>query len=102
MSATREQVVEYIRCKGHHGATFSDIQRFICNLNGLDFNEKKMAPVWNPTRQTIQDRLVRRYRGYWCTNLCGLSSPYSPKRVGILEKYCVKKPNGHYVLKTNI
>lgn len=101
MSATREQVIEYLRCKGLDGATFSEIQRFVCSLNGLDYDEKVPGLVWNSATKTLQERPVRRYRGYWCTNLCGLSSPYS-KREGILQKYCVKMPNKHYVLKENL
>jgi hypothetical protein len=97
MSATRAQVVEYLRAKGNAGASFSEIQRYVCSLNGLDYNSMVLKPVWNG--KEVVKRMVRQYRGYWCTNLCGLSSPYAKKRVGILEKYCVKKDNGRYVLK---
>jgi hypothetical protein len=83
---------------GLDGVSFSEIQRYICGLNGLDFDEMVIQPAWNSKTKTTENRPRRRWRGYWCTNLCGLSSP-DQHREGILEKYCIRIENGNYISK---
>jgi len=58
--------------KARNGMRYSDCQRFVCKLNGHDFDEKDSDGK-------------RRYRGFWCTNL-----------ISILKK-CKKVGNKYYL-----
>lgn len=62
------------------GLRFSEIQRLIVTMNGLDWEER--------------DRNGRRrYRGYWCDYLLGNTLARGP---GVLPKYCRKGKDGKY------
>lgn len=58
--------------KARNGMRYSDCQRFVCKLNGYDFDEKDSDGK-------------RKYRGFWCTNL-----------TSILKK-CKKVGNKYYL-----
>jgi hypothetical protein len=73
-----EQVLWFIGEAGSYGKSYSEIQEFICRLNGLDWNEK----AWNGRRKN---------RGIWSTNL---SCSYSG---GLLYRFCAKLA-GRWVL----
>lgn len=90
--ATTLDVVSFIT-NSENGKTFSEIQRFVCELNGRDYDQKEIQP-WS-------GKLVRVNRGYWCDNL--LSSNIDSQgniakhgRMGILTKYCYKHNKRYY------
>ena len=74
----REVVLNHIAKS--NGLTYGEIQRFIVEMNGLNYDEK--------TRYG-----QRRYRGYWNDYL--LDTIY---RVGLLNQYC-KKVGKLYFIK---
>lgn len=80
------QVLRFISrgTNGVNGVRFVDIQRYACEQNGLNFDER------------LPGTCQRRYRGYWCDYL--LSGGYPVFRPGLLSSYCDKLPNGRYVL----
>jgi hypothetical protein len=82
----KEAVINFIKAK-KSGRTFTEIQRFICDMNGLDFDEKH--PITG----------ARRYRGYWCTNLLGtgFNTWVSNSKPGILRENKITKINGKWV-----
>ena len=90
---TREQVLQHIAAHPE-GLRFVDIQRFVVENNGLNFDEKEPVRVWGPDGSVIGQKMVRRYRGYWCDNLCGNWM----RRQGILSEFCTKLPSGRYVV----
>lgn len=87
---TREAIATFIANAGRKGRKFTEIQRFICEKNGLDFEERRKIS-WHNTR------VRRRYRGYYCTNLLGLHG--CSERTGILEKCAVKKGDRYVYVK---
>ena len=70
--ATTPQILKFIAAKP---ATFGEIQRHICELNGLDYDEREQS-IWKraPTKT-----MPRRYRGYWCVNLRRILPLYCEK-----------------------
>lgn len=94
----RNAVLEYIRSKGEDGARFTDIQRFVVEMNGKNYDERESR--WDPVNKVVVEDAGtrRRYRGYWCVNLLGTA--FTPS--GILPKYCSKLSNGRYVLKEGV
>ena len=95
----RNAVLEFIRSKGPDGARFTDIQRFIVEMNGMDFDEMREENVWNSRNDMITKVMVRRWRGYWCTYLSGSRCN---RRPGILDAFCEKLPNGCWILKEGV
>ena len=83
----RDAILTFIGLSQLDGVSFSDIQRTVVTLNGLNYDE--MVP--QRPFDISPPRHFRRYRGYWCDYLCG--------KKGILRTYCDKKSNGRYVLK---
>lgn len=85
------QLLEFMAESG--GLRFSEIQRFIVELAGKDYDEMEQQSCWPrlPNGQ-LTKRTVRRWRGWWCTNLC-----YGPD--SILHKYCEKGPDNLWYLK---
>jgi len=80
--ATTAQVIDFLKSKGSQGAAYSEIQRFVVEANGRDYD--------------VRDSEGRRlYRGYWSNSLSG-SSTYG--KTGLLAEYCVKVGK-NYVLK---
>lgn len=103
---TKKQAVLGFIAESPTGRSFGEIQRFIVQLNGLNYDEFELVRDYNhfPT-QVHSGRTIeyvgpwkmnrrRRYRGYWCTNLVG--SHYG--REGILPAHC-NKVNGRYFIK---
>lgn len=95
MSKQRANVLAFIRCAGINGRTFGEIQRFICEMNGLDY-DKRVNEISNWERKTYVSK--RKYRGYWCTNLCGTGGTFTARREGILSKYCEKIGKKYYIM----
>ncbi len=103
---TKKQMILGFIAESSNGRTFGEIQRYIVELNGLNYDQFELVRDYNhfPTRvsrgQSIEYvgpwKMVRRrrYRGYWCTNLVG--SHYG--REGILAANC-NKINGRYLIK---
>ena len=101
----RDRVLDFIKKGGERGRSFTEIQRFVCRMNGIDWDEReKTVVVSTPLVPVVFDaNLVprrkprRRYRGYWCTNLLGgcESTGYRP---GILPRYCLRNGQGNWVL----
>jgi hypothetical protein len=67
---------------------YSEIQRFLCELNGLDYDQMTTEQVWKKApagsgRNYIctGEKQVRMYRGIWATNLSSGRDP-------ILRNYC--------------
>lgn len=63
------------------GATYSEIQRFICEMGGKDYNEMEWTEESNG--EYFVRTYSRRYRGIWSTNLSSGKDP-------ILKNYCAK------------
>ena len=94
------------------GMTFTEIQRFIVESNGLDFDKRIVVNPWE-VEAGKAPKHRRQYRGYWCDRLC-TSARYVVsynsyghafggwKPVpGILEKF-TDKIGKHYVLKPDV
>ena len=104
-------VLDFIRKGGERGRSFTEVQEFVCRMNGLDWNE--MAVAWAPDRfnettaagfrvkvpsTTFRTRKVRRYRGYWCSYLLNEAGwQGSSRRHGILPRYCRRNGLGRWV-----
>lgn len=54
------------------GAAYSDIQRFICELKGIDFDHR--------TLESWSGKMVRTNRGYYSTNIARWSKVYLTKK----------------------
>ena len=81
---TRQEVLAFI-AKHPEGLRFTDIQRFIVEWHGLDYDKIDSGIGWDGKKFKR-----RRYRGWWCDNLLGKgNSPYR-SRWGILNQYCVR------------
>lgn len=90
----RDKVLNFIREAGFSGRKFGEIQRFVCEMNGLDYDEMVFAREWfAPLRYgygvTVFQEFKRKYRGYWCNNLCGTD--------GILGQ-CFRNSSGKYIM----
>lgn len=79
-STKKFKVLQFIGSKGE--ARFNEIQRFICEMNGRDYDEFIKAPVYKGGK-IVKYLSKRRNRGYWVTTLC-----QGPK--AILTVYCQK------------
>jgi hypothetical protein len=88
---TRADIATFIANAGRKGRKFTEIQRFICEKNGLDFDERRKVS-WDTTK------IRRRYRGYYCTNLLGLHGCFE-QRTGILEKCSVRQGSQYIALQ---
>lgn len=86
----REAVIEFIRSKGPDGAMFSEIQRFIVESNGLNYDSYQ--PVYRNGQWQETEQGLRTWRGYWCDYF------YGPR--GMFRKYCKRHPRGRYVRYT--
>jgi hypothetical protein len=52
------------------GLRFTDLQRFIVELNGYDYDTFDLVRVWDSKYSRLKLARRRRYRGYWCDYLC--------------------------------
>lgn len=78
-----ERVLREIERRG--GMTFTEIQRFVCEMNGKDYDQ--MVDTWAGKK--------RRWRGYWCDYLIG-KNHWGRKYQGILNLFCVKGSDSRY------
>lgn len=79
----------------HNGVRFTEIQKFIVERAGRDWEKRERIPVYKYNRSTHRyvangSKQVRAYRGYWCTNLC--SGPDS-----VCRKYLAKRDGRWYL-----
>ena len=79
----------------HNGVRFGQMQRFICEISGLDYDQMEVVDVWardasKPNGWGGKKKTVRRFRGWWCTNLC-----YGEDAV--CRKYLAKKDGKWYL-----
>jgi hypothetical protein len=86
--ATTQQVTDHLK-KFPQGLTFTELQRFIVETNGLDYDEKDSTGR-------------RKYRGYWSEVLSASGTKYNgrfyePKPSFLLDK-CYKVDK-RYILK---
>jgi hypothetical protein len=91
------KILEFIE-DAKHGRTFSEIQEFIVTLNGRDWNDMTRC-AWNSLEESFRVPVNRRrYRGYYCTILLGGMHYHQ----GLLHTYCVKMPDGKWILSEDI
>lgn len=81
------QILEFV--SRHNGVRFTEIQKFICEISGLDWEKREVISTWKRDSQSGlwgrgPNKTVRAYRGWWCTNLC-----YGPDSV--CRKYLAKR-----------
>lgn len=64
-----EQIIAFVKASPT-GRRFSEIQRFVVELKGYNYDEMQDRVTWSKKHGT---RIVqaRRWRGYWCTYLLG-------------------------------
>jgi len=73
----------------------------VVELNGLNWDEKDDWFFKNlPPEHRIDRPVRRRYRGYWTDRLLG--GPFSSGGKGLLHTFCVKMPNGKWVLTEDL
>lgn len=75
------QILEFIGSKT--GVRYGDIQRFICEKQGKDYDLMVPATIYDRKTRSTKEIRVRRWKGIWGTNLC-----HGPN--ALLNKYCVK------------
>lgn len=83
------KVLEFIG--RHTGVRYSEIERFVCELSGFNYDEMISAWVWDSKSQDSKLCKVRRHKGIWGTNLCSGNS-------SILKGYCEKNSDGRWML----
>jgi hypothetical protein len=91
-------ILNYIGEGGLEGRSFSEIQWYIVTRNGLKWDERSPVYPYAPGLRTHPEQTARKYRGYYCTNLMG--GPHYHQ--GLLNTYCVKLPNGRWILTEQI
>ena len=93
--ATSAALIQHI-AKFPEGLTFTEIQRFIVESNGLDYDKQQVINSWD-VNNGAEPRYRRQYRGYWCDRLCTkfFGGP------GFLAQYCNKNGN-RYTLKAGV
>jgi stress response protein SCP2 len=90
---TKKMVVLGFIAEATNGRTFSEIQRFVVELNGKNYDEMEDKLAWDAVNNcTKVIGKVRRYRGYWSTNLTGYGGSG-----GMLGKHCVKIKGRYYI-----
>lgn len=84
-----EQIIEFVKASPS-GRTFTEIQRFIVELKGYDYDEKTLINSWAVRNKGAKPKYARRWRGYWCTYLLGggIGNCYGP---GLLRLNGCKK-----------
>ena len=101
----RERILDFIRSSAD-GRSYAEIQKFICTMNGLDWEERQIEQVFIPVsakylrehpgyayyyRPSLQYRRV--HRGYYGTNL------YRTYTGKVLFRTKCKKVNGKWKIK---
>lgn len=90
-----QRVLEFIGSHGEAGVRYTDIQKFICKMNGKNWDEFSEPGNWDPMQKKWVARrqigpgpgLRRHNRGIWGTNLDRL-----------LNDWCLKNVEGRWVL----
>lgn len=91
-------ILHFIGQGGRYGRKFTEIQEFIVRHNGLDWDARSPNFPWAPSLRDYDKQTRRRYRGYYCTILLGGMHYHQ----GLLWTYCVKLPNGRWILTEDI
>ena len=96
LGLTRNEVLAHI-AKFPEGLRFTDIQRFIVEWHGYNYDLiERFTSVWSGRKIT-----QRTYRGYWCDNLLG-GNIYTNRR-GILPLACDRNPETkRYTVKPEV
>lgn len=81
------KVLEFIGY--HQGVKYSQIQRFICKMNGLDYYAKR--PALKYINGEIKEISIRKHTGIWSNNLTN-------GKKSILKQYCVKNSSNLWIL----
>lgn len=110
--STKKQAILGFIAESKNGRRFGEIQRFICELNGYNYDEfayerdynHMPTPMGGPSPYDT-NRMgpwkvfrKRRFRGYYCTSLTGYWSPVTRSCSGMLGEHCTKV-NGRYFIK---
>jgi hypothetical protein len=90
MMTKSDQIIQFIREAGSTGRKFTEIQRFIVELNGHNYDEMEVHTHWF-TKKEIK---VRRWRGYWCTHLTGGGINGCYGRGMLRDRGCFKNDQG--------
>lgn len=88
-----EQILRFIEASPD-GRKFTEIQKFIVELNGHDWDTMERSPAYVDDPKPVWKR---RWRGYYCTRLLG--GPFYGD--GLLHRFC-KKKKGRWVLVKKI
>ena len=88
-----QSIIQFIADRD--GARYGEIVRFICEMNGLDYDEKVLRNVYDYRNRTTSKKLVRRHAGYYGTTL-------TDRRYGLLTRFCMKDPDGKWRVKPYI
>ena len=94
----RFKILDFICEAGGEGRSFSEIQAFVVQMNGLDWEERSPLYPYAPGLRTHPGQSARKHRGYYCTNLLGGMHYHQ----GLLHTYCVKLPDGRWMLTETI
>ena len=90
----KQQVINFLKTKGPRGAYFSEIQRFIVELNGFNYDDKHVINQWEVNAGKAP-RYLRKHRGYYCDWLYG--GGYPIYRDGFLATCCERTKDGNRV-----
>jgi len=106
--ATTAALIKHL-AKFPDGLTFAQIQRYIVESNGLDYDKQAVINQWEVSNGE-EPRYRKQYRGYWCDRLSNgtryftvynqyghAHSTIVPK-IGFLQQYC-NKVGKQYILK---
>jgi len=105
-----KKVLNFI-CRSKNGRTFGEIQRFVVEMNGYNYDEFAKVNHYNRKTGALTKRRVRVHRGYWCDRFCdrhvwkitskdGIPRSDIRRVPGLLSRNCVKY-NGRYFIKAN-
>lgn len=97
-ASKKQRIMDFIKSKGPAGAYFSEIQRFVVEMNGLNYDEKQVTNPWQVNNGEAP-RYARKYRGYYCDYFYG-SGFFNG---GFFSTFCVRMSEGsrraRYALK---
>jgi hypothetical protein len=99
INTKRAKILNFIR-NSEDGRTYSEIQKFVCDMNGLDWDATCLRSRWDAKNQKKVMYLDRANRGYYGTNLWGRKK-YPGDQEGLMHKLCVKI-NGKWMLKQSV
>ena len=106
-----KKVLNFIR-RSRNGRTFGEIQRYIVEMNGKDYDDRHTVIRMRSNGRYYKLR-VRIWRGYWCDYLCdrtkmrprydtlGARHYWPTKQKGLLSRFCYKIGNRYYHRSNN-